>query len=324
MAEEKKESASLAKPAEFFIGLVDFFAILLPGGLATALLLEFASTSCIWGAILSQSIAQYIPKDQHWPYWVAFAVVSYLLGHFIFLIGSASLDRLYDSTYRQMKRDEDQALQARAKTLLKTAPILLDPAEIDSILQWSAIFARLRCPGTAIEIDRLEADSKFFRSLTVLLVLSGYMVPAVLYPGKTRWIASLSLVLLLFVGVSIVGGWRGLDERIRHKAYMLYERRLKEPDKQPNATDIDDWALAEKKIKRFMKLCAWAVIGLAVLAQIPLCYKTDNLWVGLQIASAVGLALSGWRFMERRFRRTVFTYRLFIASSTAQNPQVGI
>jgi len=39
-------------------------------------------------------------------------------------------------------------------------------------------------------------------------------------------------------------------------------------------------------------------------------------WLSLQLTSAACLALSGWRFMERRFKAVVFTYRLLVAAGS--------
>jgi hypothetical protein len=317
VAEERKESASLAKPAEFFIGLVDFFAILLPGGLATAICLQLAAEN---GYPIGQnkSIFNWLNTDPHWPVWVAFAVASYLLGHFIFLLGSASLDNLYDLTYKVVLKDESAILQEASERLLKTALGM----PIQSTYQWARMFARLRNPATALEIDRLEADSKFFRSLTILLFLTGYLIPAALCQ-KTGWrIEAVAVVSLCFTGAVVLGNWQRLHkltvkQQVRGKAYARYMDRCIHPYENSNDSDIDDWLEAEKKILLPRRCCAWGIMIAAVFLQLSFysCFETWH-WFWLQSASIVCLLLSGWRYMERRFKSVAFTYRLLLASSS--------
>lgn len=87
------------KPGDFFIGVIDFFGILVPG--AVLLYLQ--------GKSLVQLVGLKLPDDQA-AQWVAFAVGSYVLGNFLLWFG-APLDcllRLYcpehkDSLYNKVK-----------------------------------------------------------------------------------------------------------------------------------------------------------------------------------------------------------------------------
>jgi hypothetical protein len=77
------------EPEKFFIGLIDFFSILLPGALLTYLLNDDVGPWLF-------TIAGY-QKLVGMQGWIAFIFSSYLLGHFIFLLGSWLLDdRVYD------------------------------------------------------------------------------------------------------------------------------------------------------------------------------------------------------------------------------------
>ena len=329
MAEEKKESASLAKPAEFFIGLVDFFAILLPGGIATGLLLELARVNCELHCFYHQSILSDLPENQYWARWVAFAVISYLLGHFIFLVGSASLDNIYDLTYKLVNKDrsETDKLLGRSKMLLKDA-LAIPEEEVRSVYQWTRVYTRLRSPATAVEIDRFEADSKFFRSLTVLLFLAGFLIPAALF-AKVGWIIfAVLVVLLLFIAAVLLDpGWRKpgkqrtdkehkeKEDKIRLKAYKRYEKR--QENLNSNLTARDDWLSAEKSVDgtNTRICCAWTVLACAVFLQFLFyIYRWNWNWFAAQFASVVCLVLSGWRFMERRYKGVVFAYRLLLAT----------
>src|SRR5687768_130916 len=74
-------------PQKFFIGLMEFFSILLPGALLTYMLMAWAGPSVLGDEKYNALIG---PAG-----WVAFLAASYMLGHLVFLLGSW-LDLPYD------------------------------------------------------------------------------------------------------------------------------------------------------------------------------------------------------------------------------------
>ena len=68
------------KPSEFYVGVLDFFAILLPGAIATAILIPRYGDLIVGPLILALS------NDT--AKWVAFIICAYFTGHIIFLLGS--------------------------------------------------------------------------------------------------------------------------------------------------------------------------------------------------------------------------------------------
>ena len=73
-------------PQKIFIGLMDFFSILLPDALLTYLLMGEVGSALLWDryAALDGTNA-----------WAAFLFASYLFGHLVFLLGYW-LDEFYD------------------------------------------------------------------------------------------------------------------------------------------------------------------------------------------------------------------------------------
>jgi hypothetical protein len=67
------------EPQKFFVGLVDFFSVLMPGGLLAYLGKDLAAQALL---------GKYSYKLEGTEAWMVFLFASYLLGHFIFLIGS--------------------------------------------------------------------------------------------------------------------------------------------------------------------------------------------------------------------------------------------
>ena len=73
-------------PQKLFIGLMDFFSILLPGALLTDLLM---------GEVGPVVLGDRYAKLDGAQAWAAFLFASYLFGHLVFLLGSW-LDEFYD------------------------------------------------------------------------------------------------------------------------------------------------------------------------------------------------------------------------------------
>ncbi|MGZ4879282.1 MAG: hypothetical protein ACXV5M_14065, partial [Candidatus Angelobacter sp.] len=145
------------KPADFFVGVLDFFSILLPGALVAFLGRDFAHTYVFVDPIptLRNSAEE----------WVAFALASYLLGQFTFLISAFFMDSFYDRTYLKYKRRGGDA------AFEKATEIQGRNTSIAGALKWANVFVRMHSPAMGEQLDQLEATSKFFRSVTVVLAI---------------------------------------------------------------------------------------------------------------------------------------------------------
>jgi len=97
-----------------------------------------------------------------------FLAGAYLFGHILFLMGS-----LLDSAYTALlphvvKKERDQAFLA-VDSLRKK--LLGGAADAFTTYQWCITFLRVRKAEHLAPIERLEADSKFFRTLVPVFVL---------------------------------------------------------------------------------------------------------------------------------------------------------
>ena len=152
----------MSKPSEFYVGVLDFFAILLPGAIAAAIL-----APRIGHFVLGPLIA--IPTSEAGN-WAAFLTFSYFLGHLIFLVGSY-VDRLYDPIRRWRTPYGNESAFQCATRIRDT---LVDESERKALntFQWTRAVLIAKSPPAADDVHRLEADSKFFRSLLVVFVMS--------------------------------------------------------------------------------------------------------------------------------------------------------
>jgi 8-oxo-dGTP pyrophosphatase MutT (NUDIX family) len=163
------------EPQKFFIGMIDFFSVWLPGAIL-AYALKDVGTLILFGSAPPVGVE----------FWVVFLLVSYLAGHFIFLIGSAELDPIYDEIKGgkahpgivlrwlagNLDRKDDEAV-GRAQSLKNAYLRRLQASSAVNAFQWSKARLALEHPEALALVNRFEADSKFFRSLCVLLPFLG-------------------------------------------------------------------------------------------------------------------------------------------------------
>jgi 8-oxo-dGTP pyrophosphatase MutT (NUDIX family) len=170
------------EPEKFFIGVMDFFSILMPGALLTYWLnvwLEFD-----------------VDLTKGTEGWMSLLFMAYLLGHIVFLLGSL-LDHPYDWLRECTPLGQSRRLAKGKKFsngwMRKLAGWIFgknaDTAVVQAVriksralagmsagssvnaFQWCKARLSKEHPQGLVAVQRLEADSKFFRSFTLVLVV---------------------------------------------------------------------------------------------------------------------------------------------------------
>jgi hypothetical protein len=83
------------KPSDLYVGVIDFFSTLIPGGIAVLFVLNSAQ-----GDTLRRWIFRQESSTEN---WVVFLVLAYVLGHLIAALGEAVLDPIYRRTYTHVE-----------------------------------------------------------------------------------------------------------------------------------------------------------------------------------------------------------------------------
>jgi hypothetical protein len=272
---EKQEGG---KPNEFFVGVVDLFAILMPGALLALIVQSYtAAADADLTSLPNEGAAG----------WAAFLVAAYILGHFVFAVGSLLLDHLYDVSYskwfhvhtNRVLIDQVKAKLGKSfeiKRYVKRRP-----------LQWSSAFTRVQSASAATEIDRAEADSKFFRSLSTLQFLSWPLL--ISKSPQLRFAVVGWVLLLILLIVPNVKRWR---DRLEKK----YTR-----------------SITFASFVGVLGLTIAGMAGFAITWRDPKDPFKAAVWA---LCSCAFLALSIWRFMETRLKRTTLTYEYYLTLST--------
>jgi len=191
------------KPADFFIGVMEFFAILMPGAMLAFLLID-----C--GTLLFGNSLPSLPGTAG--KWIAFLVASYVLGHLLHHLGGILDKWIYDRLYvKQWKRrNGEERLLTRTRELMQEA--LGNDANMTSAFSWAGSFVRVHSDAAASELERGGADSKFFRSLSLVAI-----VAVVLLVSRCSFLAAGGAFVLFAFSL-----WRFCDRRWK-ASQLTYE-----------------------------------------------------------------------------------------------------
>ncbi|MEO8677786.1 MAG: NUDIX domain-containing protein [Vicinamibacterales bacterium] len=211
------------EPEKFFIGVIDLFSVLLPGAVLSYLLKDHAAARL--------GLASGYPLDRT-EAAIVFIAASYLMGHFTFLAGS-TLDNLIYNPMRALTDWGQIGRLARGKELRPSwlrrvaATFLFSPDPDRAVMtaqrmkvfeledrgagrsmntfQWAKARLSKDHPAGLAAVERFEADSKFFRSfIIVLLVLAAHFL------WHQQWGRAAACVATLLPTT-----WRYVDQRFK-------------------------------------------------------------------------------------------------------------
>lgn len=239
------------EPQKFFIGLVDFFSILMPGAMLAYLGKD-------WVAI-KFGMEKGFPVNGA-EAGLIFLFTSYLLGHFAFLLSSALDDWIYDplrawTSWGQISRlARGKSLSSRWRRRLALSSWLFHKNPDNAVMQAQRIKARALhglaaeeainafqwckarlikdLPQGLLAVQRFEADSKFFRSFVVVLGML-----SLFYAGRRNWLAT----AVCFAGM-LPALWRYIDQRFKstQQAYwFVIALDAAKPDPPPDVPRSD-------------------------------------------------------------------------------------
>lgn len=227
----EKEPA-VPKPGDVFIGVIDLFAVLVPGVIAAAFVVKAV------GASLKSDIL----------FLSGLLIAGWVLGHVLHGLGSWLDPLLYDRLFKPQDPAPGEPPPSRTAIrsyfhknddLYKLAKRMTDVPKPDDrtpgaripggMYQWARTWLDSHSPEAANQLDRLEADSKLFRSLAVLLLILTPIIIAVpgliAFPSEWRLPPYPRVVFLVLAVAGIVFSlWRYCDLRNKmiRRCYLHY------------------------------------------------------------------------------------------------------
>ncbi len=153
---------------DFFVGVIYLFVIFLPG----ALLLGFVLVTV---APLAAPVArQPMPEAGR---WIAFLGASYLVGHLVSLVGAAIEDRLLPEKWAKWWDDRaDVSPELRRAAAAAVAARLPEGVVRKNWRRWAAVILREDGSPSHGDLERKDADRRFFRNVSFVLLVGGVLL----------------------------------------------------------------------------------------------------------------------------------------------------
>lgn len=239
------------KQLSFYNSVLEFFSIILPGFVLT--LIYFMNH---WEVLVKKFLVD--DEFQTFYFNLVFLLLSYVVGQVLFQVGGA-MDKLTYDKFRKVIFKDDYNLDVIGKSrqkLFRTFNESLLPLGRDQFdhhmnnFQWSLSFLRQNDNDAYQEVERVMADSKFFRSIFAASILYLLYYSVIHLP-------SISSIIIL--GSAVI-----------YLAFYFYEDFIKYLDVEfrigKSKEDIDKIDEPIKKIKEDLrKLWFWSGIGLFTL-----------------------------------------------------------
>ena len=125
----------MIKPSDFFVGVVDFFAVLLPGAALVYLFRPFLTDDVPIDWLPSTSTQS----------WVLFLVLAYIVGHLLHALGSQLLD---DYVYGKIYLPQIKPPHARAAKLVDDPSLANDKDAVKTLLARVRLETKANATGT--------------------------------------------------------------------------------------------------------------------------------------------------------------------------------
>lgn len=140
--------------------ILDIITILLPGLLLMMTLGQDDRFSIMYLPLL---------KNEHWIQDIIYLGVAYMLGHFIFFLGSFLDKMLFERVKKFIWKDHRLVNHIIRYKIEKTG---IDDANVLNAFKWSCAWLLANQPEMYGVVERHIAESKFFRSLIIVLLIT--------------------------------------------------------------------------------------------------------------------------------------------------------
>jgi hypothetical protein len=193
------------KPADFFIGIIDFFGVLVPGAVLLFLQRPYF-----------RKLVDLQPCQNPAIEWVAFLVGSFVLGQLVFGIG-IKLNEL-------LPFYEPEAKDNFYKEVKDKIHLPAGEQSRESAFYQAFSFIRINSAAALAEVERQSAEYKLFRSLTVVFILDTLLALFSCCHDWSKWAFPLVLSAVALYRFLFLLSW---TYRITFEFYELLTRTPK-------------------------------------------------------------------------------------------------
>jgi hypothetical protein len=170
------------------LSILEIFSVLFPGGAFLLL--------CWQVPDIQSTLRSLIPEmKSEWQLSIAFLGMAYFLGYVLFYVSSFMDTPIYDRFKKENTALKDKVLSHKIKAFGED-----NKSELN-LFKWSCAVLLAQQPAMFAEVERLMAASKFFRSMTVVILFAAIFFA---FQGKVGG----SLVALGFVAIALLNYMR--------------------------------------------------------------------------------------------------------------------
>lgn len=170
------------------LSILEIFSVLFPGGAFLLLCWQVPN--------IQSTLRGLIPEmNSEWQLSIAFLGMAYFLGYVLFYVSSFMDAPIYDRFKKENTFLKDKVLSHKIKAFGEN-----NKSEIN-LFKWSCAVLLAQQPAMFAEVERLMAASKFFRSMTVVILFAAILFA---FQGKIGG----SLVALGFVAIALLNYMR--------------------------------------------------------------------------------------------------------------------
>jgi len=270
------------------VSLVSLLGVVLPGSVVTFLGLVGPLRPSLPHAVVG--VQEGSPEG-----WAIFLIASYVVGQALYGFGSWFLDGVYDRTYRRYK----EYLKGDPKDYVRS---LIDAhfpeGPQPSTYSWSRAYVVTKSPASMNELEQIEADFKFFRSLALVFLVAPF--EAIRLPNA-RWIwlliGGLSLTVFGSLAKVVV---ELIHQRTRRRSKQNSVGSKRGESLKPADPSRPSWALDIT--------AALTSAGLAIVLIEGAALISDVAHLPGAVFYLVGFAVVFLRFCQQRWQRNETTY----------------
>jgi len=210
------------------LGILDLMTILVPGGFLFIFLRPYLKG---YIDIIGSSFPNLATKDA--ALYIGFIAIAYILGCFIYFLASYLDEWVYENVSRVFWSNAELTAYIVA---LKAEQTGIPSRKVINAFKWSCGWLLKNHPPMYDEVERLMAESKFFRSMVIVSLIAGLLI--------IRFNPLLMLPLLLLSVFSLI---RYLTQR-KHSIARAYEYIIIATEKKfPERPDPDAYFDVSRK-----------------------------------------------------------------------------
>lgn len=271
------------KPQDFYIGVVDFFSVILPGALVTYFLMGQLYRD-VFGPVKTFPVPETETQQ-----WIVFLLTTYIIGHIIFLIASFLDKRVYDKYLRNRFFKKNFDLGYHTATAIREQYIFADSwitrlihdkrlteeeskdllnkerREIVNTFKWAQNFLAVKFPETLVNIRKLEADSKFFRSMVIAFIIIGAVLLV-----TSEWLSGACFFVLSLLSLFRYGDMRYKSTQKAYELIITINHQEKDSTSGPSMQTQDNriiYLISEKETEPYQKRISELIKGLRVTSE---------------------------------------------------------